>query len=87
MSLDADKLLLKTESDLPLSYTEKDAILYALSVGLARDALDSRELRFAYEGNGWLMTLPTFATVLIPDLFPADLGWDFDKVLHCEQRL
>lgn len=87
MTLDPEKLLASGASDLPLSYTERDAILYALSVGLARDALDSRELRYAYEGSGWLMTMPTFATVLIPDLFPPQLGWDFEKVLHCEQRL
>ncbi len=87
MTFDPKKLLAGAETDLPLSYTEKDAILYALSVGLARDALDTRELRYAYEGSGWLMTMPTFATVLIPNLFPPDLGWDFEKVLHCEQRL
>ncbi len=87
MTFDPEKLLARAESDLALTYTEKDAILYALSVGLARDALDSRELRYVYEGSGWLMTMPTFATVLIPDLFPPDLGWDFEKVLHCEQRL
>lgn len=87
MSLDPDTLLARTDAELRLSYTEKDAILYALSVGLGRDALDSRELRYVYEGAGWLKTMPTLATVLIPDLFPPDLGWDFERVLHCEQRL
>ncbi len=87
MTFDPDTLLARADTDLSLSYTEKDAILYALSVGLARDALDSRELRYVYEGAGWLMTMPTFATVLIPDLFTPDLGWDFERVLHCEQRL
>ena len=87
MTFDPQELLSRKETDLPFSYAEKDAILYALSVGLARDALDSRELRYAYDGSGWLMTIPTFATVLIPELFPSDLGWDFERVLHCEQRL
>ena len=27
------------------------------------------------------------ATVLVPDMFPPDLGWDFSQVLHVEQRL
>ncbi len=87
MSLDPEKLLRRTEKSLPLSYTEKDVILYALSIGLARNALDMRELRYAFEGGNRLMTIPTFASVLIPDMFPPDLGWDFEQVLHCEQRL
>lgn len=87
MTLDYEALLNAQQDDLPLSYTEKDAALYALSIGLGRDARNSRELGYVYEGAGWLKTLPTFATVLIPDLFPPDLGWDFSKVLHCEQRL
>jgi acyl dehydratase len=87
MTFDPDRLLARREIDLPISYSEKDAILYALSIGLSRSHGDTRELAYTYEGSAGPMTLPTFATVLIPDMFPADLGWDFGKVLHCEQRL
>ena len=86
MAFDPDQLIGTQQSDLPINYSEKDTILYALSIGLSRDAQNRRELAYTYEGGG-LMTLPTLATTLIPDMFPADLGWDFDKVLHCEQRL
>ena len=87
MTFDPEQLLARRDTDLPISYTEKDAILYALSIGMARDPGNTRELAYAYEGCAGLMTLPTFATVLIPHMFPDDLGWDFDQVLHCEQRL
>lgn len=44
------------------SYTEKDVILYALGIGMARDPLDERELAFVYEKA--LKVMPTAATVL-----------------------
>lgn len=87
MTLDYDALVNRAQEDIPLAYGEKDAMLYAISIGLGRDGPNPRELGYVYEGSGWLRTLPTFATVLIPDMFPPDLGWDFSKVLHCEQRL
>jgi acyl dehydratase len=31
--------------------------------------------------------VPTLATVLVPDMFPRDLGWDYTQVLHSEQRM
>ncbi len=87
MSFDPEALLARQDNDLPFHYGKTDAILYALSVGMGRNALAPGELRFTYEGDGWLATMPTLATVLIPDPFPPDLGWNFDRVLHCEQRL
>ena len=86
MTFDPEQLIGTQQTDLPINYSDKDTILYALSIGLSRDAQNTRELAYTYEGGG-LMTLPTLATTLIPDMFPADLGWDFDRVLHCEQRL
>ena len=86
MSFDPDALLSRQETDLPFNYSETAAILYALSVGFGRDPVDRRELDYVYEGS-WLKTMPTFASVLIPDMFPPGLGWDFEKILHAEQRL
>ncbi len=87
MALNYDKLMATTIVDLPFSYRDVETILYALSVGLGRDPLDRRELPYVYEGGPLLKTLPTFATVLVPDMFPPDLGWQYSQVLHAEQRL
>jgi acyl dehydratase len=45
-----------------LTYTEKDVMLYALSIGLGEDPMDRKELPFVYEQN--LKVVPTAATVL-----------------------
>jgi 3-hydroxyacyl-CoA dehydrogenase/3a,7a,12a-trihydroxy-5b-cholest-24-enoyl-CoA hydratase len=45
-----------------VSYDERDAALYALSVGAAADPLDAADLPFVYELSGsGLRVLPTFA--------------------------
>ncbi|MCG8371202.1 MAG: MaoC family dehydratase N-terminal domain-containing protein, partial [Proteobacteria bacterium] len=87
MALDYDKLMSTVENDLPFSYTDADSILYALSVGMGRDPLDARELGFVYEQGEPLRTVPTMATVLVPEMFPVGLGWDYNQILHGEQRL
>lgn len=87
MAFDPVEILARREEDLATGYTELDSMLYALSIGLSRNPLDTRELAYTFEADGWLRTLPTQATVLVPDMFPPDLGWDFERVLHCEQRL
>lgn len=87
MALNYDKLLETAILDLPFSYRDVQTMLYALSVGVGRDPLDVRELPYVFEGGPVLKTLPSFATVLVPDMFPPDLGWDFSQVLHAEQRL
>ncbi len=87
MPLEYDKLLSTVELDLPFSYTDADAMLYALSIGMGRDPVDPRELPYVYEQNEPLRTVPTLATVLVPDMFPKGLGWDYSQILHSEQRL
>lgn len=69
-------------------YDEKDAMLYALGVGLGADPLDTQQLRYVYERD--LQTLPTFATVLgHPGFWMKDprAGIDWVRVVHGEQRL
>jgi len=83
-----DKLLALQIPEVTQSYTEKDAILYALGVGLGRDPLDADELPFVYERN--LKLLPTFAVVLgWPGFWVRDLdtGIDWVKVVAGEQGL
>jgi hypothetical protein len=70
------------------SYTDKDVILYALSVGAGGDPLSAEELRLTYEKN--LSALPTIAAVLAhPGAWLADpkFGVEFLKLLHGEQTL
>jgi acyl dehydratase len=87
MPLDYDELMATEVIDLPLSYDDSEAILYALSVGMGRDPLDAKELPYVYEQGPSTKVVPTLATVLVPDMFPPDLGWDFSQVLHSEQRM
>ena len=88
MALDYENVMSKVETDLPFSYTDRDSILYALSIGVGRDPVDPKELPFVYEqGAEPLRTVPTLATVLVPEMFPVGLGWDYSQILHGEQRL
>lgn len=87
MPLDYDELMARKIVDLPVTYTDSDVILYALGIGMGSDPLDQKELPFVYEQGAPLCTVPTLATVLVPDMFPPDLGWDFGQVLHAEQRM
>ncbi|MDX9698203.1 MAG: MaoC/PaaZ C-terminal domain-containing protein [Rhodocyclaceae bacterium] len=89
MALDYDRLMSLKDEGMEYSYDFKDSILYALSVGMARDPVNAQELRFAFEGVEAQKTLPSLATVVsqgkpLPD---NSCGWDFTKVLHAEQRL
>ena len=87
MALNYDEVMAQVEIDLPFSYTDKETILYALSVGMGKDPLDRRELPYVYEQGAPMSTLPTLATVLVPEMFPVGLGWDYSQILHSEQRL
>ena len=74
---------LKAEG-LRFSWTDKDAMLYALGVGLGADPLNQKELPFVYE-NG-LMAVPTLATVIAFNTrLLAASGLNFAMVVHGEQ--
>src|SRR6478752_8882918 len=88
MPIDYDRLLALEIPDVEHSYTEKDAILYALGLGLGQDPLNEDELAFVYEKN--LKALPTFA--LVQGYSPywlrnPDSGVNWTKVVHGEQGL
>lgn len=87
MALDYDTLISTSIVDLPFRYRDTETMLYALSIGFGRDPVDARELPYVTENAGVLKTVPSLATVLVPDMFPPDLGWDYGQVLHAEQRL
>jgi acyl dehydratase len=85
MPIDYDKLLAAKVPDVEHTYAEKDAILYALGVGLGRDPMDEDELAFVYEKN--LKVLPSFASVLgyTPFWLREVADVDFVKAVHGEQ--
>jgi acyl dehydratase len=88
MAIVTEKLLNLDIPTVEQTYTQKDAMLYALGVGLGVDPTDRDQLDFVYEKN--LKVLPTFAVVLAyPGLWLRDLdtGIDAVKVVHGEQGL
>ncbi len=86
MPIDYDKLLALKVPDVAHDYTEKDAILYALGVGLGQDPMDEAQLGFITEQS--LKTLPTFACVLgYTPFWLRAAGIDFVKAVHGEQGI
>lgn len=74
--------------DVVQSYTARDSMFYALSIGLGFDPVDSRQLQYVYERD--LAAFPTMPVVLChPGAWLAhpDTGVDRKMVLHGEQGL
>src|ERR1700712_2820063 len=68
--------------------SDVDCVLYALSIGLARDPLDEDELHYVLEDS--LTIFPTMPVVL-GDLgawmMSLELGITFESIVHATQRL
>lgn len=86
MPIDYDALKAVATEDQPVSYADRDALLYALGVGFGRDPHDRKERAYVCESPS-LKTVPTFASVLLPDDFLRDCGWDDRRVVHGSLRL
>lgn len=70
------------------SYTQRDAILYALGLGLGADPLDAAHLRATYERAEGFCALPSMVNVLAGPGFWAmepDTGLTWQEILHGEQ--
>jgi acyl dehydratase len=68
------------------SYTERDAILYALGLGLGADPIDAADLTYLIETE--LQVLPTMGVTLAsPGMWIRDpkFGVDFAKLVHSAQ--
>lgn len=91
MAIDYQHLKNRAFAPVRQHYTERDTMLYALSLGLGSDPLDAAALPFVYEGlEGGLRALPSQAVVLgYPGFWAreADTGIDWVKLLHGEQRM
>lgn len=88
MAIVYDKLMALTIPDVERTYTKRDPIFYALSLGLGQNPVDGDELPFVYEDN--LKILPTFPVVVAqPGMWARDLesGIDWVKVVHGEHDL
>jgi len=88
MSLNYKRILKWPFEDSIQTYTERDSIIYALSLGFGFSPTDPDELRFIYEAG--LETFPTMPLILGhpgPWMTSPDTGIDFVKVLHGEQDL
>lgn len=86
MTIDAEYLLNRRFPEVRHAYAPRDAMLYALSIGIGADPLDERQLRYVYEQD--LHVFPTMATILChPGLWARepDTGLDWERVLHAEQ--
>jgi acyl dehydratase len=68
------------------SYSERDALLYALAVGFGADPLNPAELAFVYEGLG-PRVVPTFANTLAFSEFLLDCGWERSRLVHAGESL
>lgn len=81
-----DDLLATRRVGVRNAYDDRDAMLYALSLGVGADPLDAGDLRFVYEGAG-LAVMPTMAVVLAPTGIVARIGIPMRDMLHAGQRL
>lgn len=89
MPIDPDRLLARKFAPVEQAYTQRDTMLYALSLGLGADPLDASQLRYVFEGApGGLQALPTQIGVLGYAGFWADqpdTGITWQKLVHAEQ--
>ena len=86
MAIDYDHLMTLESTGNVVRYGDREAILYALSVGMGRDPLNTTELDFVFEKNP-LKTIPTMASVVARVPLLMDCGFNYTKVLHAEQHL
>lgn len=88
MSLDPEHLLNLKIPDSTQSYTPKDVMQFALSLGIGGDPMDEQQLRFVYERD--LRVLPAMGVVLAhPGFWPRtmDTGLDWVKIVQADQTL
>jgi acyl dehydratase len=86
MAMRPDLLLAHAFPEARQRYTKRDAILYALGLGLGRDPVDADDLPYLLEDR--LVALPTFAVTLGSPGFwirAPEFGVNYAKLVHYEQ--
>lgn len=86
MPIDYPAVLQLREQGRRFDWTERDAMLYAMGVGMGADPQDQEELRYVYERE--LRVVPTFATVVAwgAGIGPERIGLDRRRTLHGEEK-
>lgn len=85
MSIKYPEILeLKTEN-VEFAWQDREAMLYAIGVGMGDDPLNLQHLPFVYERN--LKLLPSFATVIVREAAPGPLPVNYSMVLDGERDL
>ncbi|CAL0326972.1 unnamed protein product [Lupinus luteus] len=92
---DPDLAISHKYPDTSHSYTERDAALYALGIGVcASNAVDSDDLKYVYHENGQnhIEVLPTYAAILAQKSFEGGInipGLEYDRrlLLHGQQYI
>lgn len=88
MPIDREFLLNWAMDPVVESYTDKETMFYALSLGVGADPLDAGQLRFVYEKG--LAAFPTMSVVMcLPQGWAVDprAGLNYRMMLHGEQGL
>lgn len=88
MPLDCDLLMSRRDDGMRFGYSDREALLYNLSIGMGRDPYAPAERPFVFELPE-LQVVPTFASILSPratDLYEG-AGIDWTRVVHGEQRI
>lgn len=86
MPIKYQSLMAARIADVPVSYGDRDTMLYALGLGFGSNQLDRQELAYVIDAP-IPKTVPTMASVLIPGGFLADCGWDYGQVLRAGEQL
>jgi acyl dehydratase len=86
MALNYENLMALKRMGDRFSYTDRETMLYAISIGMSRDPYAESELAYTFE-TVKLKTVASMATVLQRVPLLKDCGYDYNKVVHGEQRL
>ena len=86
MGIDYHAFMALRDEGRAFAYDDRDTMLYALAAGMGRDPLDPAELKFVYEGLGFV-AMPTLAVVVARSMLARTLPINFALVLHGEQSL
>lgn len=89
MAIDPERLLDFPIPEIRQSVSRRDAVLYALSIGLGQDPMDARQLDFV-DGHRDLKAVPSMAVVLgHPGFWLGDprTGVDAVRLVHGEQEI
>jgi acyl dehydratase len=87
LAISLEQILDIRSENVRFAYSERESLLYSLSVGLGENPLDEQELQFVTEGDQQPRTVATMATVLTQFAALKTSGIDYAQVLHAEQRL